>query len=136
MELLKDAVDVLFVEELRRSHSRQQQRPGIDCRALRVEGHPDGVGVRIVPQGGADVPVSFQPRGNHLIGACNRTIAAVRVSGRQDSLVEDREIAGSAQMSTDRMRRHACMAWDGQRLMFDFRGLVSLLHLVPAPSRR
>ena len=35
------------------------------------------------------------------------------------------------------MRRHAPMAWDGQRLpdMFHLHGLGILLHLVPTPSR-
>ena len=40
-------------------------------------------------------------------------------------------------MGSDQMRRHAPVAWNGQHLsdMFHFRGLVSLLHLVPTPSR-
>ena len=137
MKFSENAIHVLFVEELRRPHPRHQQGPGIDGGAMRVEGHPDGVGVCVVPQSGDEALVFRQPGRNHPVGARHRARAAVRVSGGQDALIEDGKVAGGAQVSADRVSRHAPMTWNGHHLAGVLRlgHLVILLHLFPAFPR-
>ena len=137
MKFSENAIHVLFVEVLRRPHPRHQQGPGIDGGTLRVEGHSDGVGVCVVPQSGDEALVLRQPGRDHPVGTCYRARAAVRVSGWQDALIEDGKVAGGAQVSADRVSRHAPMTWNGHHLadMFRLGDLVILLHLVPALPR-